>query len=219
MLKKIQKLLTSKAAPKTSADLSGALDEIDLDALRAAADEAAKRRAAMLLTADDEQILAAEREADAARLAVDRAEALRSELERRRAKAEEAEKLVAIERQHREAKAALDTAVARIEAEYPGLAKRIADLAAAADAADNAAHEWNKLAMTDDHAAARGRLDSVAERVGWTALYDVNLDFSGAIRLLPLGDFNGHGVDFPTKAWRYAVYGGSAPVAAAHQFV
>lgn len=219
MLKKIRKLLEGKTAPKTAADLAGAIDEIDLAALRSAADAAAKRRAAMLLTADDEQILAAEREADAARLAVDRAEALRSELERRKAEAEEVERKAKIERQHREAKAILDDAVARIEAEYPALAQCIADLAAAASAADNAAHEWNKLAMTDDHAAASGRLDTVAEHVGWAALYDVNLDFAGALRLLPLGDFEGHGVDFPTKAWRYAVYGGSAPVAAAHQFV
>lgn len=219
MLKKIRKLLEGKQAPKTATALSDALDEIDLVGLRVAADEAARRRAALLLTGADAEILAAERDADAARLAVDRAEALRSELERRRSEAEEVERRAKIERQHREAKAALDDAVARIEAEYPALAQRLAELAAAADAADNAAHEWNKLAMTDDHAAARGRLDSVAERVGWTALYDVNLDFSGAIRLLPLGDFDGHGVDFPTKAWRYAVYGGSAPVAAAHQFV
>lgn len=219
MLKKIQMLLSGKTAPKTSADLAGALDEIDIDALRSAADEAAKRRAAMLLTADDEQILAAEREADAARLAVDRAEALRSELERRKAEAEEVERKAKIERQHREAKAALDDAVARIEAEYPALAQCIADLAAAASAADNAALEWNKLAMTDDHAAAQGRLASVAERVGWSAHYDVLLDFAGALRLLPLGGFEGHGVDFPPAEWRYAVYGSSAPVAAAHQYV
>lgn len=216
MLKKLTKLLSRKL--DTTAAVSAAINEIDLDALRSAHDEAVRKRASLLLTGSDAEILAAEKDADAARLAVDRAEAALAELEKRRVEAEAAEAAAAILRQYEETRAKVDALVAEIEAEYPGAAQRIAELAERSGEVDEAVREWNHLAFNDPRAWDHGTLEDTAGRLGWSKMYAVQLDFAGAIRLLPLRDFAGTGVDWPTADWHFAVNGTGGPAVPTHQF-
>src|SRR5690606_36540749 len=143
------------------------------------ADAAAQRRAELLLTGSTAEILAAEREVTEARIAVERAEALRAEMERRRAEAEAAERRQELERRHAEVQAKVDAVVERIEREYPDAAATIAELAALAAEADAEARGWAQSVL-DGEAAGFPAVDSVASRVGWLDEYFSPPDFAEA---------------------------------------
>lgn len=67
----------------SAAEIEAALVSIDIHSLQAELAAAVERRAALLLTGTDKEILAAEAAIDQARLAVDRNTAAKAELERR----------------------------------------------------------------------------------------------------------------------------------------
>ncbi|MFN7089482.1 MAG: hypothetical protein ACK4P4_02890 [Allorhizobium sp.] len=102
MLEKIKKLLRSG---ETSADIRSALAELDIAKLSDDYSAAAARRSALLLSGTDREVLDAEKDVEAARLAIERAEAARSLLEGKLSAAEAREFDEAFERQWREADA------------------------------------------------------------------------------------------------------------------
>ena len=96
MIKAIKRLLSGPLP--TVAALEKASTSIDLPALEAALSEAQQRRASILLDGTVEDILAAERKIDEARIALERAQVTLSELDRRRAEAEDKAKRDALVR-------------------------------------------------------------------------------------------------------------------------
>lgn len=84
MFEKIRKLLKSESV----ADIRAAIAALDPAPLLADLERARAQRTQALLTGTDEKVIAAEKEVDAARVAVDRAEAARAELQSKLAKAE-----------------------------------------------------------------------------------------------------------------------------------
>lgn len=102
MLEKIKKLLKSG---ETSADIRSALAELDLAKLSDEYSAAAARRSALLLSGTDREVLDAEKDVEAARLAIERAEAARNLLEGKLSAAEAREFDEEFDRQWREADA------------------------------------------------------------------------------------------------------------------
>ncbi|MBI1620803.1 hypothetical protein [Aquamicrobium zhengzhouense] len=87
MLKRIKKLLLTGHLP-TIEQIDQTTASIDVPSLEAALAAAQEKRAALLLDGTTDQILAAEREIDEARIALERAQVALAELDRRRSEAE-----------------------------------------------------------------------------------------------------------------------------------
>lgn len=201
----------------TSADIEASLAEYNIQELESQLVTAQQRRTDLLLTGSDTEILAAEGAATKARLALDRAVAAVDELNLRLAEAKAAEAEAAVREQFEDAKAAVDAAVARIESEYPDLARRIVEIAEVAREADDACKAWTNVYFNGD---PRGLplVDSIVERLGWWKRYADATPFHAATRLPPVGDFDGHAVDWTDADLVLARYGHAAPQAAQHQF-
>lgn len=149
----------------------------------------------------DAEILAA----DIARIELERGHVVLAELQRRREEAEAKAVREALVRRHAEAKASVDAAVAKIEAEYPKHAEAIAALAHDADAA---AGDWYEIFLageTDDLPA----VEPVAKRLGWHAKYFKPPLFSEAPSLPAVDAFPGCGAaaKWPSPEAAYALYG------------
>lgn len=193
----------------TTAKIDKASASIEIPALEVALATAQDRRAALLLDGSVDEILAAERAVDEARIELERGQVALVELERRRAEAEAKAARDALESRRGEVEAKVAHAVKRIEAEYPKHAEAIAELAALAKEADASAHAWLR-AIIDDEAGGLPPVVSVATSLGWDAEFFSNPDFSDAIVLPPVCDFDGYNDEksFVTHMHHFAVYGG-----------
>jgi hypothetical protein len=208
MIKAIKRLLSGPLP--TVAALEKASTSIDLPALEAALSEAQQRRASILLDGTVEDILAAERKIDEARIALERAQVTLSELDRRRAEAEDKAKRDALVSRHAEVQRLVDEAVARIEEEYPAAARTIAELTELAQAADAAAGEWFhdlQEGLTDDLPA----VEPVAKRLGWRDEYFNPPLFENASVLPPVSGFEGLNIRWPTREEMWAIHGAGTP--------
>lgn len=207
MLKRIKKLLTGHLPTIEQIDQTAA--SIDVPSLEAALAAAQEKRAAMLVDGSVDEVLEAERASDIVRIELERAHIALAELERRRAEAESKAARDALESQRSDVQAKVDSAVKRIEAEYPKHAAAIAELAALAKVADASAHAWRK-AIIEGEAGGLPPVDSVATRLGWDAEFFSNPDFSDATILPPVCDFGGYNDEksFVTHLHHFAVYGG-----------
>lgn len=216
MLKHLKKILSGATA--TSADIAAKLAEYNIPELESQLATAQQRRTDLLLTGTDDEILAAESEATKARLALDRGNAAIVELNRRLEEARVAEAEAAAREQYEDAKAKVDAAVARIEEEYPGLARRLVEIAEVAREADDACKAWSNVYFYGD---PRGLplIDSIVERLGWWKKFADATPFHAATRLPPVGDFEGHAVDWEGAETRFAIHGLPVPQAAQHQYV
>lgn len=217
MFDRLRKILSTPDAV-TSADIEASLAEYSIPELEASLATAQQRRADLLLTGNDVEILAAEGEATKARLALDRAHAAIIELNRRLEEARAAEAEAAVREQYEDAKAKVDAAVARIESEYPDLARRLVEIAEVAREADDACKAWSNVYFYGD---PRGLplIVSIIERLGWWKKFADATPFHAATRLPPVGDFEGHAVDWEDAETRFAIYGLPAPQVAQHQYV
>lgn len=145
MLTKLRGLLKSE----TAADITAALASIDLDALRATFASAVESRTALLLSGNDGQLLKAEAAIEAARLAVDRAEAAKGALEAKLAHAQAAEAETAFRARYAEAVAQRDAVVAKVKRDYSAAAAKILEVLAADEAAAVAIRAVNKACADD----------------------------------------------------------------------
>ncbi len=206
MMKAIKRLLTG---PLPTADaLEKASASINLRALEAALADAQRKRAGILLDGTTDQILAAEREIDEARIALERAKVALGELERRKTEADAKAKRKDLEQRRAEIQRKVDEAVARIKAEYPAAASKIEELASLAKDADAEAQAW-LLEVMDDRTDDLPVVDFVATHLGWPDEFFIHPDFAKASVLPPVGDFNGlnDGEKFVTHVRHYAVVG------------
>lgn len=217
MFNRLKKILSTPDAA-TSADIEASIAEYDISALEASLATAQQRRADLLLTGTDDEILDAESEETKARLALDRAHAAITELNRRLEGTKAAEAEAAVREQYENAAAKVDAAVALIESEYPDLARRIVEIAEVAREADDACKAWTNVYFNGD---PRGLplLDSIVERLGWWKKFADATPFHAATRLPPVGDFEGHAVDWEDAETRFAIHGLPVPQAAQHQYV
>lgn len=135
MLKKLKELIRGA---DSAADIRAALRALDDAPHEAAMAEARSRRAALLLEGDDAAVLAAEREMDAARIAIDRNAAAREALAPKLAEAEEREAEAAFREAFDAAVAMREAAVKRISVDYARAAKTIVSVIEDANAADQA---------------------------------------------------------------------------------
>lgn len=196
-----------RSGNSSAADIEAALSEYDLAALETSLATAQRRRTDLLLTGSDTEILAAEDEATKARLALDRAHAAVAELKRRLEEARAEERKAAIDSEYAATCAKVDVAVERINNEYPALAAKILELCELADAADDATTAWSKRCFAGE-AEGLPIVETVMERLGLHNRWMVNgLTFSNTTRLLPVGKFEGHAIDFDSIALHRARYG------------
>lgn len=119
------------------------LDAIDIAAAETALAEAEAARHDVLLTGDDDDVLAAEAEITRRRIARDRAVARRAALEAELAEAVEADKAAAIRARYDAAVRLADAAEQAIRVQFPSFALRIIDIAEAERKADDAAAAIN----------------------------------------------------------------------------
>jgi hypothetical protein len=191
----------------SAADIEAALAEYDITALEASLAIAQQRRTDLLLTGNDNDILKAEEGATKARLSLDRAVAAVEELTRRLEEARAAERKAAIEGEYVATSGKVDGAVERIKNEYPALAAKIVELCKLADEADGATTAWTKRCFANE-TEGLPIVDTVMERLELHNKWMMNgLTFANAMRLLPVDNFEGHGVDFMEKALYHARYG------------
>lgn len=206
MFARLKKILTD-ADINTVADIEAALSEYDLAALETSLATAQQRRSDLLLTGNDAEILAAEDEATRARLALDRAHAAVAELNRRLEEARAEERKAAISAEYAATSTKVEVAVERINSEYPVLAAKTLELCKLADAADDATTAWSKRCFAGE-AEGFPIVDTVTERLELHNRWMVNgLTFSNATRLLPVGKFEGHSIDFESIALYHARHG------------
>lgn len=135
MLKKIKALMRGG---DSAAEIRAAIDALDDVPYEASIAEARARRAALLLDGDDAAVLAAERDLDAARIAVDRNAAAREALAGKLLEAEEREAEAAFREAFNAAIAKRDAALKRIGSDYARAAKTIASVVEDAAEADRA---------------------------------------------------------------------------------
>lgn len=131
MLKKIKKLLAGDPVEGIAA--------IDIAALEQALAAAQQKRAGLILDGEVDDILAAEREVDIARIELERGRLALAELERRKQEAEAQARRDALDAQRAEAAAAVDSVTAAITAKAKALTE-LDRLIAEATEADRAAH-------------------------------------------------------------------------------
>lgn len=206
MMKALKRLLTG---PLPTADaLEKASTSIDLHSLEVALADAQRKRAGILLDGTTDQILAAEREIDEARIALERAKIALAELERRKTEADAKATRDALEQRRARIQRKVEEATSRIEAEYPAAASKIAELASLAKDADAEAQAW-LLEVMDDRTDGLPVVDFVATHLGWPDEFFIHPDFAKAPVLPPVGDFNGFndGETFVTHVRHYAVAG------------
>lgn len=208
MLKRIKKLLNGPLP--TVEQIDNSKGEIDMDALRQGLVEAQQRRASILLDGTIDDILAAERKVDEARIELERGQVALEELERRRVEAEAKARREKLESKRAEAQRLVDHAVARIEAEYPKHAAAIAELTAMAREADAAAGEWFGY-VTEGRTEDLTAVEPVAKRLGWHDEYFNPPLFEDAAVLPPVSGFDGVNVRWPTKVEMWAVHGAGTP--------
>lgn len=127
MFEKLARLFGA-SAPVSSQEIEAAIADIDVDALRATHDAIAAERQALLLTGTNDQVVAAENRATAARLDVDRAEAALNELRSRLAVAKQDETEQAYFAAHGAAVSARAAWVVRFSRELPKIEKTLTDL-------------------------------------------------------------------------------------------
>ena len=166
MLTKLKRLLKSE----TVADIDEALAEIDLDALRSTLAEANRRRADLLLSGSDDQVLAAEKQIEVARLAIDRADAAKGELETRLAAAKTRELDQAFDRQWKEADAEAAAAFDFVKAKVVPAVRAIEEALKKKEESDRKIRDLNRVVMENlQHDSAAGRSApytlSVMERI------------------------------------------------------
>lgn len=205
MLKKIKRLLRG---PLPTVDaIDAATKTIVLPALEVALADAQRHRAAILLDGSVDDILAAERKVDEARIELERGNVALAELDRRRAEAEAKAAQADLEHRRAAVQQQVDEAVSRIENEYPTAAAKIAELAELAAEADKAARAWLRD-VADDKAGGLPVVDNVAQRIGWHDEFFCPPDFADVPVLPPVGKFCGYrDAELVTHTRHYAVAG------------
>ncbi|KFL30979.1 hypothetical protein JP75_11540 [Devosia riboflavina] len=188
MLEKLKGLL---GLARTSTEIGALAAEVDIATLEASLAAARNRRAAALLDGSVENVLDAERQVDVARVNLERGHVMIEEIDRRRVDAEIAERKANFAALRADAQQAVEAAVARIEAEYPSLARKIVELARMAKAADAAALAWNDDWISDPDESTL--IDPVGARLGWFDEFATTSPFYEAVSLPPVEDFGGFG--------------------------
>jgi type II secretory pathway component HofQ len=177
MLEKIRKLLKSG---ETVSDIRSALAELDVDKLRGDYSAATSKRSALLLTGTDEQVLSAEKDAETARLAIERAEAAKGVLEGKLASAEAREFDEAFERQWKEADAEAAAVLDFVKAKVVPAVKVIEDALVRLEHSDKLRMAVHRQVLDNvmlDNAAGRSstpdgafsRIDKAELIPGWLA--------------------------------------------------
>ncbi|KQT48941.1 hypothetical protein ASG43_08900 [Aureimonas sp. Leaf454] len=176
-----------KLKPKAGSDeISKTRDGIELDALRAAHEAATAERVDRLLAgAEDAEILAIETRIEAARIAVDRAEVVIADLDRRYAEAAEAERMRAEQAKFDAIVEKIESARAEWDAEYATHATALAKLCEKMKAADFSYNDTLRHVMMGmyvcdtsrwkdnyDRSWAAVTLPAVEGFPGWGSYYD-----------------------------------------------
>jgi len=203
----LNKLKLSRGATSSAVEIEASLADFDILELESQLATASQRRADLLLTGSDAEILAAEDHATKARLALDRAHASVAELNRRLAEARAEERRAAINAEYAATRTKVEVAVERINNEYPALAAKILELCELADAADDATTAWSRRCFANE-SEGLPIVDTVMEHLELHNRWMTNgLTFANATRLLPVGKFEGHAIDFDSIALHHARYG------------
>ncbi|MBK1793538.1 hypothetical protein JHL21_03405 [Devosia sp. WQ 349] len=208
MLKELFGLL---GMARSSTEIGELASDINIGGLEAALDSAKETRAAALLDGTIEDVLAAERAIDIARVNLERAQIAAEEIERRRLELAEIERKAEFESRRAAAQDGVDRAVWQIEAEYPGHARRIVELALLAKSADVAASKWNEERLDAPYEAEV--IELVGGRLGWTDEFLNAPAFYDAPSLPPAADFGGFGSagNWATHVGNYALNGIALP--------
>jgi hypothetical protein len=151
MLKKIKKLLAGDPAEGIAA--------IDIAALEQALDAAQRKRAGLILDGEVDDILAAERQVDVARIELERGRLARAELERRKAEAEAQARRRARDVEREAAAARVERVTGAIAAKAKALAELDRLVGEAAEADRAAVYATQKLV----DARVEGDLDADEE--------------------------------------------------------
>lgn len=189
----LNKLKLSRGATSSAVEIEASLADFDILELESQLATASQRRADLLLTGSDAEILAAEDHATKARLALDRAVAAVTELTRRLGEARESEARAAAQKHRDDAAAAVDRAVERIRSEYTAHARAIAARLEEGIAADGAVWSVNNGIFRDASYEGLELLEFVHERLGWAEKFLSPPKFSGSISLPAIGTFQGVG--------------------------
>lgn len=172
----IEILRKLRGGRKTAADLRTALAQIDVPSLSEVLDAAIGKRDELLLDGSDKQVLEAEAEINAARIAFDRGKAVWAELERRIgiAEKEEAETALTAERDRIEREAA--AVAAELERRWPGAQAVLVELLDKLHRAEDAVQKVN------ERLAAAGRDEWVAD-VEWRSRPKPQVEWERAVSL------------------------------------
>lgn len=182
----LNKLKLSRGATSSAAEIEASLADFDILELESQLATASQRRADLLLTGSDAEILAAEDDATKARLALDRANAAIAELTRRMDEARQAEAFAAAKKRRDDAEASVDSVVARIRIEYAVHAEAIAELVAQAKAADAVARSINREIW--ENASELPPIVAVHGRLGWGKFITTHLNLATQSRYRQLAN-------------------------------
>lgn len=159
---RILKTLAPQSTPRTSVELKADLAQVDIPALTGIVEALAIQRKALLVTGNDDQLRANAARLDDARLAVERAEAIAEELQRRIAEVEKREADEAIAGTVAEAKKLHDEIDAD-QAELDKLADRLAGMLHAHRAKLHAlGHHYKAIAMARGVKTPAGKVPDIA---------------------------------------------------------
>lgn len=209
MFDKLRTLLKSNS----SSDIAEALAAIDVPNLETVLEDAQKRRVDLLLTGSNAEILAAEAAIDKARIDLDRAVAAVAELTRRLETAKSKEATAAFEARYQAALTARNAAIARIRGDYPGLARKLHELAEIEQNADEAIACINHELSEAAGALEQPTLRSVSHDF-WHKDYVEQPTLAESLSLPPLDDLPawGKALGWLTRSKAFAVFGIGGPV-------
>lgn len=195
-MKIIENVLAFLRTPAASSEaLRTKLLEVErlIPEAEAEASRLAVERAGLLLSASDREIEAVERREADARRAVDRLRAAQEELARRLDEAERAEARAALDADRVDAERLAAETAARVTKEYPAAARKIAALV------DDLARAEAAVAAVNSRLVDAGRGDEVLPEVEQRALpapdglYDVPHRLRNSVSLPPCNGFDGAG--------------------------
>jgi len=162
LFERIRRLVKSDSVP----DIRAALEEIDLDKLRSDLAAAQAKRTRLLLEGDDAAVLAAEKDIESARLAFDRAEAARGELQSKLAAAIAKEVDDIFERHWNEVDADAKATFDFIRSKVVPAARVIEEALARKEASDQKITELNRIIIANIHQdSAAGRSGAYGDHV------------------------------------------------------